>query len=101
MTDALARFVEAHSRAVLVIVISLTLAGIAFTFSLPIAIFPQTDFPRVVILVDNGITPINIQMQTVTRPIEEAIRIVPGITNMRSVTARGSTEINVFFRWDG
>jgi CzcA family heavy metal efflux pump len=100
MTDALARFVEAHSRAVLVIVISLTLAGLGLIFSLPIAIFPQTDFPRVVILVDNGITPVNIQMQTVTRPIEEAIRIVPGITNVRSVTARGSTEINVFFRWD-
>jgi len=37
---------------------------------------------------------------TVTRPIEEAIRLVPGITTVRSVTARGSSEINVFFRWD-
>ena len=39
-------------------------------------------------------------MLTVTRPIEEAIRLVPGITDVRSVTGRGSTEINVFFRWD-
>lgn len=100
MTDALARFVEAHGRAVLLIVLSLTIAGLALAFTLPIAIFPQTDFPRIVILVDNGITPVNIQMLTVTRPIEEAIRIVPGITTMRSVTARGSTEISVFFRWD-
>ena len=100
MTSRLAGFVHAHARAMAVIVLSFALAGLFFTFRLPIAIFPQTDFPRIVILVDNGITPVDIQMARVTRPIEEAIRIVPGITNIRSVTSRGSTEISVFFRWD-
>jgi CzcA family heavy metal efflux pump len=100
MTSRLAGFVHAHERAMAVIVLSFALAGLFFTFRLPIAIFPQTDFPRIVILVDNGITPVDIQMVRVTRPIEEAIRIVPGITNIRSVTSRGSTEISVFFRWD-
>lgn len=100
MTSPLARFVQAHARAMLVIVLAFAAAGAAFIFQLPIAIFPQTDFPRIVILVDNGITPVDIQMVRVTRPIEEAIRIVPGITNIRSVTSRGSTEISVFFRWD-
>jgi CzcA family heavy metal efflux pump len=98
--DRLAHFVQAHARAMVVIVLSFALAGLAFMFRLPIAIFPQTDFPRIVILVDNGITPVDIQMLRVTRPIEETIRIVPGITTIRSVTARGSTEISVFFRWD-
>jgi CzcA family heavy metal efflux pump len=83
-----------------VIVLSFALAGLAFMFRLPVAIFPQTDFPRIVILVDNGITPVDIQMLRVTRPIEETIRIVPGVTTIRSVTARGATEISVFFRWD-
>jgi len=100
MTSRLAGFVHAHARTMAVIVLSFALAGLFFTFRLPIAIFPQTDFPRIVILVDNGITPVDIQMVRVTRPIEEAIRIVPGITNIRSVTSRGSTEISVFFRWD-
>jgi len=100
VTGRLSEFVQAHARAVVVIVFSFALAGIAFIPRLPIAIFPQTDFPRIVILVDNGITPVDLQMLRVTRPIEEAIRIVPGMTNMRSVTARGSTEISVFFRWD-
>ncbi|MFB3778374.1 MAG: efflux RND transporter permease subunit [Bryobacteraceae bacterium] len=100
MTGRLAEFVQAHARAMVVIVLSFALAGVAFIFRLPIAIFPQTDFPRIVILVDNGITPVDIQMLRVTRPIEETIRIVPGITTIRSVTARGSTEISVFFRWD-
>jgi CzcA family heavy metal efflux pump len=100
MTGALAGFVQAHGRALVLVVLAFALAGLVLMFQIPISIFPQTDFPRVVILVDNGIAPINVQMLTVTRPIEEAIRIVPGITNVRSVTARGSTEISVFFRWD-
>ncbi|MFI5183249.1 MAG: efflux RND transporter permease subunit, partial [Vicinamibacteria bacterium] len=100
MTDRLGEFVEAHGRAFLLVVLSFALAGIVFTFGLPIAIFPQTDFPRISIRADNGITPVDIQMLTVTRPIEQAIRLVPGITDLRSTTGRGSTEINVFFRWD-
>ena len=100
MTERLAGFVEAHSRAMLLLVLSFSLAGILFMFRLPVSIFPQTDFPRIVILVDNGIAPVDVQMLTVTRPIEQAIRIVPGITDVRSTTARGSTEISVFFRWD-
>ncbi len=100
MTGRLAHFVQAHARAVGIIVLSFALAGAVSLFRLPIAIFPQTDFPRIVVLVDNGITPVDIQMLRVTRPIEEAIRIVPGVTTIRSVTARGSSEISVFFRWD-
>ncbi|MFN8009439.1 MAG: efflux RND transporter permease subunit [Terriglobia bacterium] len=100
MTSHLADFVEAHGRAFILIVLSLALAGLILVFRLPIAIFPQTDFPRIVILVDNGIAPVDVQMLTVTRPIEEAIRIVPGITDVRSVTSRGASEISVFFRWD-
>jgi CzcA family heavy metal efflux pump len=91
---------ESHGRALVLVILSFALAGTVFMTRLPIAIFPQTDFPRVVVLVDNGIAPVDVQMVTVTRPLEEAIRIVPGITTLRSVTARGSTEISVFFRWD-
>ncbi|MGD0201437.1 MAG: efflux RND transporter permease subunit [Bryobacteraceae bacterium] len=100
MTARLAGFVEAHGRALVLIVLSFALAGVVFLFQLPIAIFPQTDFPRIVILVDNGIAPVDVQMLTVTHPIEQAVRLVPGITDVRSVTSRGSTEISAFFRWD-
>jgi CzcA family heavy metal efflux pump len=100
VTDRLGEFVEAHGRALLLVVSSFALAGIVFAFRLPIAIFPETNFPRISIRADNGITPVDIQMLTVTRPIEQAIRLVPGITDLRSTTGRGSTEINAFFRWD-
>ncbi|MBZ5499333.1 MAG: efflux RND transporter permease subunit [Acidobacteriia bacterium] len=100
MTSSLGDFIEGHGRALVLVVISFALAGIVFMFQIPISIFPQTDFPRIVILIDNGIAPVDVQMLTVTRPIEQAIRLVPGITDVRSVTARGSSEISVFFRWD-
>ncbi|MCC6364265.1 MAG: efflux RND transporter permease subunit [Bryobacterales bacterium] len=100
MTSRVADFVQAHGRALVLVAFSFAVAGLILMFQVPISIFPQTDFPRIVILVDNGIAPVDVEMLTVTRPIEEAIRLVPGITNVRSVTARGSTEISVFFRWD-
>jgi CzcA family heavy metal efflux pump len=100
MTSGLADFVEGHGRALVLVVLSFALAGVVLMFGIPIAIFPQTDFPRVVIMVDNGIAPVDVQMLTVTRPLEEAIRLVPDITDVRSYTSRGGTVINVFFRWD-
>ena len=100
MIDGLADFVESHRRALVVVVLSFALAGVLFLFQIPIAIFPQTDFPRVVVTIENGIAPVDVQMVQVTRPMEESIRLVPGITDFRSLTSRGSTEINIFFRWD-
>lgn len=100
MTRHLAAFVRSHGRALVLVALSFAIAGAAMIPSIPVSIFPQTNFPRIVILVDNGITPVDVQMLTVTRPIEETVRFVPGVTTVRSVTARGSTEINIFFRWD-
>ncbi|MEZ5355046.1 MAG: efflux RND transporter permease subunit [Bryobacteraceae bacterium] len=100
MSSGLAGFALRNGRALVLVALSFALAGILLIPGIPVSIFPQTDFPRIVILVDNGIAPPNIQMNTVTRPIEEAVRLVPGITTVRSTTARGSTEISVFFRWD-
>ena len=100
MIPSLAKFVEGHARGLVTVCLAFALAGIAFIFQTPISMFPQTNFPRIVILIDNGIQPVDIQMTTVTKPVEEAIRMVPGITNVRSITTRGSSQIDVFFRWD-
>ena len=100
MTAALARFVEAHGRALVLVFVAFAVAGIVMVPAIPVSIFPQTDFPRISVRVDNGIAPIDVQLLTVTRPLEETIRTVPGIVTVRSITARGGTDINVFFRWD-
>jgi hypothetical protein len=66
-----------------------------------IAVFPQTDFPRIVIIVDNGEAPASQTLVSVTRPIEEAMNGIPGIARIKSKTARGSSEINLYFDWNG
>src|ERR1700745_855454 len=76
------------------------MAGIYLAFTIPISVFPNTDFPRVVIGVDNGVMPIDQMMVTITRPLEEAVNSVPGLQEVRSITSRGAAEIDLFFSWD-
>src|SRR5207253_4146111 len=73
--------------------------GAYLAFSVPVAVFPETNFPRVVIGVDNGVMPIEQMQVTVTRPIEEAMNSIPGLQSVRSITSRGSAEIDLFFNW--
>ena len=96
----LAQIVSNQSRAILVIVALLCAAGLYGAWQLPVAIFPQTDFPRIVIIVDNGEAPASQTLVSVTRPIEEAMNGVPGIARIRSKTARGSSEISLYFDWN-
>jgi multidrug efflux pump subunit AcrB len=96
----LARLISNQSRAVVVFVALLCAAGIYAAFQLPIAIFPQTDFPRIVIVVDNGVVPAPQMLVSVTRPIEEAMNGIPGIQRIRSTTQRGAADINLFFDWN-
>ncbi|HEX9544532.1 MAG TPA: efflux RND transporter permease subunit [Pyrinomonadaceae bacterium] len=95
----LARIVSRQSRAVVVLILLLSVAGLYAAFQLPTAIFPQTDFPRIVIIVDNGVVPAPQMLVSVTRPLEEAMNGIPGIVRIKSTTARGGTEINLFFDW--
>ena len=85
----------------MVIVALLCAAGIYAAWQLPIAVFPETDFPRIVIIVDNGEAPASQTLVAVTRPIEEAMNGIPGIARIKSKTARGSTEISLYFNWGG
>jgi len=90
---------ERFSRPILFSTIALALVGVYLAFSIPVSVFPSTNFPRIVIGVDNGVAPIDQMLVTVTRPIEEAVNSVPGLQTVRSITSRGSAEIDLFFDW--
>jgi CzcA family heavy metal efflux pump len=91
----------AHStRTIFFFAAILTVAGIYFAFQVPISVFPQTNFPRVVIGVDNGVMPVEQMQVTITKPIEDAVNSVPGLQTVRSTTSRGSAEISLFFDWN-
>ncbi len=88
------------SRPIIFVIITLIAMGAYLAFTIPVAVFPATDFPRIVVGIDNGVAPINQMEVTVTRPIEEAMNSVPGLEQVRSTTSRGSAEVNLFFNWN-
>ena len=90
---------QRHRRALLFLALMLALGGIASAFRLPVSLFPNVSFPRVRIALDAGDQPADQMAVTVTRPVEEAIRRVRGVRDVRSTTSRGSAEINVGFDW--
>ncbi len=88
------------SKPMFFFVMVLVLAGIYAATQLPISVFPDTNFPRVVIGIDNGVMPVEQMQVTITKPIEDAINSVPGLLTVRSTTSRGSAEISLFFDWN-
>jgi CzcA family heavy metal efflux pump len=86
-------------RTIFFMALVLTVVGTFACFQTPIAVFPETNFPRVVIGVDNGVMPVEQMQVTITKPIEDAVNSVPGLTTVRSNTSRGSAEVSLFFDW--
>src|SRR5213592_2096372 len=89
------------SRPILFLIVILMLVGGYLAFTIPVAVFPNTDFPRIVIGIDNGVMPIDQMLVVITRPVEEAVNSVPGLQKVQSITSRGSAEIDLFFDWTG
>ncbi|MCB0585757.1 MAG: efflux RND transporter permease subunit [Phaeodactylibacter sp.] len=92
-------FFERYKTAILFLIL-VVLLGAGYSYQqLQVSLFPEITFPKLKVIADNGEQPVDMMMITVTKPLEEAIRQVPGSRIIRSVTSRGSTEINVFLDW--
>ncbi len=88
-----------HAKAFLFTVSVLAVGGIAMMLHLPISLFPDITFPRIVIIADNGTEPAERMMVEVTKPLEEVATAIPGVRYVRSTTARGFTEISIGLDW--
>jgi multidrug efflux pump subunit AcrB len=89
-----------HGKPIIFVILTLVAAGVYLATTIPVAVFPEVDFPRVLVGVDNGVAPIDQMQVTVTRPIEEALNSVQGLERVQSITSRGSAEIDLFFSWN-
>ena len=89
-----------YSKPVIFLILTVALLGAYLAFTIPVSVFPDTNFPRILIGVDNGVMPLDQMMVTITRPLEEAVNSVPGLQDVRSLTSRGSAEIDLFFGWN-
>ena len=88
------------SGPIIFVILTMIAAGAYLAFSIPVAVFPSTDFPRIVVGIDNGVAPISQMQVMVTRPVEEAMNSVPGLEKVLSITSRGSADISLFFNWN-
>src|SRR5438045_5302581 len=88
-----------NGKTLIFIIVVIALVGSYHAFNIPIAVFPSTNFPRIVIGIDNGVMPIDQMMVTITRPVEQAVNSVQGLETVRSITSRGSAEIDLSFNW--
>jgi multidrug efflux pump subunit AcrB len=86
-----------HGKPIIFVILTMVAVGIFLAATLPIAVFPETNFPRIVVGVDNGVMPIGQMEVTITRPVEEALNSVPGLESLWSVTSRGTAEIQLDF----
>src|SRR5882762_753403 len=76
------------------------LLGGIFVFSqFKTALFPEITFPKIKVIADAGLQPVDKMMVTVTKPLEAAIKQVPDLQLIRSTTSRGSCEISAFMNW--
>jgi CzcA family heavy metal efflux pump len=75
----------------------LSLGGIGVALRLPSAIYPELEFARVTVVVQGSSLGARQQLFSVTRPIEEAINIVPGVVRVDSRSVRGASQIDINF----
>jgi CzcA family heavy metal efflux pump len=92
-------YVRRHAKAILFTIVMFTLSGLALTWVMPVSLFPDVTFPRIVVLADNGEQPVERMMIEVTKPLEEVAGSIPGVRTIRSTTGRGSTEISIGLDW--
>jgi CzcA family heavy metal efflux pump len=89
-----------HGKPIIFVILTLVGVGIYLALTIPVSVFPDTNFPRILVGADNGVFPIDQTMVTVTKPIEEAVNTVPGLDHLWSITSRGTVEIDLFFNWN-
>jgi len=92
-------WLAAHRRSVLFLFAAAAAAGIFAAARLPVSLFPRIDFPRIVVSVDAGERPSDQMVVELTRPLEQALRSVPDVRQIRSTTSRGAAELSVAFSW--
>ncbi len=88
-----------QAKPIIFVILVLVGAGLYLASKIPVAVFPSTDFPRIVVAIDNGVAPIDQMLVTVVRPIEDAVNNVPGLETVRSIISRGTAEVSLFFSW--
>jgi CzcA family heavy metal efflux pump len=97
---AFLELVRRHPAAVWFATVALVALGVAASLSMPSSIYPEVEFPRIVVVARTGGAPADVYLTAVTRPLEQSLATVLGVQRIRSKTIRGATEISLQFAPD-
>ncbi len=92
---ALFDVLASQRRFIYLAVALLTAAGIWSATQLPSAIYPELTFPRITIVAQGSSLGARQVVFAMTRPIEEAVSIVPGVVRVKTRSIRGASEVNI------
>jgi CzcA family heavy metal efflux pump len=93
-------FFASYKNPVTALLVIIMMGGLFFYGRLKTSLFPEITFPKIKIIADAGLQPVDKMMVTVTKPLENAIKQVPDLLNIRSTTSRGTCEISAFMDWN-
>lgn len=96
----MSNFFVSHKSPVTILLALILAAGVFAYSRMQSSLFPEVTFPKIKVIAENGLQPVNKMMVTVTKPLENAIKRVPSLKNVRSITSRGSCEISAFMDWN-
>lgn len=91
---------KTHYRSFLFLLLMLAALGLFIAIRLPVTLFPAVDFPRIMVSMETSPRPTERTAMELTIPVEEVVRRVPGVRNVRSTTSRGKADVNIFFDWN-
>jgi CzcA family heavy metal efflux pump len=92
-------YFHSYKNPVVVMLVLIILGGLFAYNRMQTALFPEISFPKIKIIADAGLQPVNKMMIRVTKPLENVIKQVPNLKMIRSTTSRGSCEISAFMDW--
>ena len=93
------KFFLSHKNPLTVVLVIIIMGGLFAYSKMQSSLFPEITFPKIKIIAEGGLQPVNKMMVSVTRPLENAIKQIPDLKLIRSTTSRGSCEISAFIDW--
>jgi len=90
------KFFISHKNPILAVLLIILIGGVYAFSQLKTGLFPEITFPKIKIIAEAELQPVDKMVVTVTRPLENAVKQVPDLQLVRSATSRGSCELSAF-----
>ena len=96
-TGFFASLITRHGALIVVTTAALALGGVVAGRGLPSGIYPEVEFPRIVVVARERDVPPEEADKSLGRPLESALATVLGVERVRTRAIRGAVELSLLF----